>query len=88
MGNDIERGEYNEKWDRRMLRYGTGVKWQDKISSAEMRLKKIQAKIRQKRLQRFGHVRWEGGKRVLKMAEKKEHSKKTKDRMKKCSIDT
>jgi len=49
--------------DRRMLRYMARVRWQDSISSKEMAkrcgLKMIQDKLRQKRLQWFGHVKRE-----------------------------
>ena len=52
------------KCDRRMLRYMTGVKWQDGISSEEVAercgVEDIQERIRQGRLQWFGHVRREG----------------------------
>jgi len=49
--------------DSRMLRYMAGVRWQDRISSKEVAkrcgLKMIQDKLRQKRVQWFGHVRRE-----------------------------
>jgi len=62
------------KCDRRMLRYMTGVKWQDGVSSEEVAercgLEDIQERIRQGRLQWFGHVRREGEEGVLRMVEK------------------
>ena len=49
--------------DRRMLRYMAGVSWKDKINSEEVcrrcGLTDIQVKLRQRRLQWFGHVRRE-----------------------------
>ena len=62
------------KCERRMLRYMTGIKWQDGISSEEVAkrcgLEDIQERIRQGRLQWFGHVRREGEEGVLRMVEK------------------
>jgi len=47
--------------DRRMLRYMAGVRWQDRICNEDVAkrcgLKMIQDKLRQRRLQRFDHVR-------------------------------
>ena len=61
--------------DRRMLRYMAGVRWQDRVSSEEMAkrcgLKEIQDKMRQRRLQWFGHVRREEG-GVLRVVDKME----------------
>ena len=70
-----EQDEYiMRKYDRRMLRYMTGVKWQDGVSSEEVAkrcgLGGIQERIRQGRLQWFGHVRREGDVGVLRMVEK------------------
>jgi len=49
--------------DRRMLRYMTGVSWADRIPSVDVAkicgLTDIQGKMRQRRLQWFGHVRRE-----------------------------
>ena len=49
--------------DRKMMRYMAGVRWTDRISSVEVAwrcgLTDIQGKIRQRRLQWFGHVRRE-----------------------------
>ena len=49
--------------DRRMLRYMAGVSWADRIPSVEVAkrcgLTDIQGKMRQRRLQWFGHVRRE-----------------------------
>ena len=66
--------------DRRMLRYKAGVRWQDKISSevVEKRCgsKEIQDKMRQRRLQWFGHVKREKERGVL-----KKKSRKTKENL-------
>ena len=49
--------------DRRMLKYIADVSWKDKVNSEEVAkrcgLKEIQEKMRQRRLQWFGHVRRE-----------------------------
>jgi len=49
--------------DSRMLKHKARVRWQDRISSEEVAkrcgLKMIQDKLKQKRLQLFGHVRRE-----------------------------
>ena len=62
--------------DRRMLRYMAGVRWQDRISSEEVAkrcgLKEIQEKIRQRRLQWYGHVRREEEGGVLRLVEEME----------------
>ena len=56
--------------DRRMLRYIAGVKWQDGVTSEEIAkrcdLIEIQDKIRQQRLQWFGHVQRENDGGILK----------------------
>jgi len=58
---------------KRMLRYMARVRWQDRISSEEVAekcgLKIIQDKLRQKRLQWFGHVRRETERGVLRLVE-------------------
>jgi len=68
--------------DSRMLRYMARVRWQDMISSEEEAkrcgLKMIQDKLRQKRLQWFGHVRRETEGGVLRLAEEMEVSGKRK----------
>jgi len=68
--------------DSRMLRYMAGVRWQDRISTEDVArrcgLKMIQDKLRQKRLQWFGHVRSETEGRVLKLVDKIEVSGKRK----------
>ena len=65
-----------KRCDRRMLRYMAGVRWQDKISSREVAercgVKEIQEKIRQRRLQWFGHVRREKEGGVVRMVEEME----------------
>ena len=65
-----------KKCDRRMLRYMTGVKWQDGVSSEEVAmrcgLRDIQERIRQGRLQWFGHVNKEAEEGILSMVEKME----------------
>ena len=62
------------KCDRRMLRYMAGVKWQDGVSSEEVAkrfgLGDIQERIRQGRLQWFGHVKREREEGELRMVEK------------------
>ena len=62
--------------DRRMLRYMAGVKWQDRVSSEEIAkrcgVKEIETKIRQRRLQWFGHVRREAEGGVLRLVEEME----------------
>ena len=59
----VKRLETNEL---RMLRYMTGIKWQDKISNEKVRrrckINKLENEIRSRRLRWFGHVkRKEGG---------------------------
>ena len=57
------------KCDRRMLRYMTGVKWQDRVSSEEIAkrcgLEDIQEIVKKGRLQWFKHVRRKGEEGVL-----------------------
>jgi len=68
--------------DSRMLRDMARVRWQDRISSEEdakiCGLKMIQDKLRQKRLQWFGHVRREEDGGVLRLVEEMEVSGKGK----------
>ena len=49
----------------RMLRYMTGIKWQDKISNEKVRrrckINKLGNEIRSRRLRWFGHVKRKGG---------------------------
>jgi len=69
-----------ESCDSRMLRYMARVRWQDRIYSEEVAkrcgLKMIQDKLRQKRLQWFGHVRRETEGGVLRLVEEMEISGK------------
>ena len=62
------------KCDRKILRYMTGVKWQDGVSSEEVAkrcsLGDILKRTRQGRLQWLGHVRREGEEWALRMVEK------------------
>jgi len=68
--------------DSRILRYMARVRWQDWISSEEVAkrcdLKMTQHKLRQKRLQWFGHVRRETEGGVLRLVEDMEVSGKWK----------
>jgi len=71
-----------KRCDSRILRYMSRVRWQDRISSKEVvqrrDLKMIQDKLRQTRLQWFGHVRRETEGGVLRLAEEMEVSGKRK----------
>ena len=59
--------------DRRMLRYMTGVRWQDRTPSEEMArrcgLKELHSRVRQRRLQWFGLVRREPEGGILRTVE-------------------
>jgi len=77
-----------------MLRYMVGVRWQDRISIEEVAkrcgLKMIQNKLRQKRLQWFGHVRGETEIEVFRLVEEIEvsgekESRKTKENLERYS---
>lgn len=61
------------KCDRKMIRCMAGVKWQDNVSSEEVAkrcgIKEIENKLRQRRLQWFGHVRRENDEGVLRCVE-------------------
>jgi len=75
--------------DSRMLRYMARVRWQDRISSEEVAkrcgLKMIQDKLRQKRLQWFGHVRRETEGGVLRLVIGDKESRKTKENLERYS---
>lgn len=62
--------------DGRMLRYMAGVRWQDRISTEEVSnrcgVRKIQDKLRYRRLQWFGHVKREAEGGVLRLVEEME----------------
>ena len=59
-----------------MLRYMAGVRWQDRISTEEVSnrcgVRKIQDKLRYRRLQWFGHVKREAEGGVLRLVEEME----------------